>query len=516
MPITINSIEVADRSPSISAESQRFNVAYTASLPLGNLTWFLRLPSGNRWERRNIVSLISAQRPGRETRWSGIISPVSGGAWQNLQPVTRYDVSASFSPTSYFTSVVVSLPGDISQTVTTSFTTTRNLRLRIDSQTFNRDRGETTFNIRPSYSGTAYYRYGRVGDLDESGLITVTSGAVSRLTLREIFPDRDYEFQISEFADYDPALIRNWRQPNLEILGIINPALTFDRTVNFWRSALGLQSFSLITGELPAGYIQSKHTNIEELPDELNDIVTYGKTIVAADLGRQLARRTVAGSFEQGDGSWKLVSKSLWDDQPVLYRFTKDRFRITSRTIRADIRDRLAISEVSVQIFVGNERNATGDETQQTRVDVVPGLDASDSGLIRTKIAQNIRRELDLTQLFTYIQQIPGWSRENVALIAEDTPRILIVDIAAQLDPGVSSRELHAAQPSDRISVELSHGDGTAIYTGTLITRRVHGAVADSGALYHRFTIWVDTIELLNRISLFWDQGNWDEGIWAE
>ena len=112
----------------------------------------------------------------------------------------------------------------------------------------------------------------------------------------------------------------------------------------------------MLVGELPAGYIDRR------LPDPQNQ----DKNVTVEQLGRELARRVVAGAFERSDGSWRFISKTFWDDQPVAAAFTADRFNITERSLRNEHRDRLAFSRVVAQVYVRNETTVVNNETITT------------------------------------------------------------------------------------------------------------------------------------------------------
>ena len=325
--------------------------------------------------------------------------------------------------------------------------------------------------------------------------------------LRNVFPNRDFQIQFSEFADFDPAVLFEWRQPNLVIPGIIDPSLTFDRTVSFWRRELGLSAFSMRTGELPAGYIQWDHANPQSLPIQVNDEIVIDipgdKALQVRELLRTLAAQVVGGPFERSDGSWYLLSKTLWKQQPVVGVFTPANYRITEQSLRSELREQLAVSEVQSQVHS----------------DVV-GMDADAKTTVRfvttesdaRKAALSLDKKLNLTSLFAIIQEVPGWSREQTALVQESTPLLVVADILDIHRRAVDALRLNRIEVGNNIEIHLPRGKHTIAYRGTLVGKKIR---ASQGKPFHRLTIWVYEELRLDVDVLVWDEGSWDEGDWA-
>ena len=237
-----------------------------------------------------------------------------------------------------------------------------------------------------------YGRYRRVGDeewLDHPPLTATDGNGTEALTttIRGLFPNRRYQVQFSRWQDYTLFIEVEVLTENFSIPGILDPSLTFDRTVGFWRARLGLADFDLITGELPAGYIQRQH-------------VQTAQTSVAA-LGRELARRTVGGAFERSDGSWRFVSKSLWPDRDNVGTITQGRFKLVERTLLNELREQLATTEVQFQAYASANANGT------TNVYVTSQGDPRKQALYG-------ERALNQRGVFVYLSQIPEAHRENV------------------------------------------------------------------------------------------------------
>ena len=238
MPISINAITVADRQPTVGGfitidpnGPNRFNVAYTASLPLGGLTVNVQRTGDGRTVRNAAEvfwpNFIQQGRPGVENSWTGSFGYTqrSGRFASGLQPLTTYTFTFTFS--------------NGQSPISVTFTTTRALRLTANPQTF--EGTNAPFRVTPGYTGTVYYRWGRVGsELTNTGTFEGTANSSEIVTFRDVYPNRDFRVEFSEFADFDPVLDFEWRQPNLDIPGIVDPSLTFDRTVALWRRVLGL------------------------------------------------------------------------------------------------------------------------------------------------------------------------------------------------------------------------------------------------------------------------------------
>ena len=355
--------------------------------------------------------------------------------------------------------------------------------------------------LPPPASSTIYVRYRRSdrGDSEPWAELDpqfVDSATTLRFATPNLTPNRPYVAQVSVSPNYEPHLSTNFISLNLPIPGIIDPGRTFDQHVPFWRNTFRLSGFDLITGELPAGYIQPVKTNVEDLPPELNDLVTRKRELPVADFARELAERVVGGSFEDNQGNWRVISKTLWPDQPIRGVFTTDRFRITERSLRAELRERLSFERVKAQIYRGNVREGFGfsDET------IVEVVDVEDNP---AKAALYNDRTLDMSGLFTIITEVPGWSRENIALVAEDTPLIVLFDINAVIGGDAAPSELHDCQPGYNVQVELPSPTGFTTYTGMLMNKRIR--MDTNGKITHTLTVWVhETVAVEDTFNIVW------------
>ena len=185
--------------------------------------------------------------------------------------------------------------------------------------------------------------------------------------------------------------------------------------------------------------------------------------------------------------------------------FTTNDYRITERTLRSELRERLATSEVSAQVHRGNVIDGTT-VTDETIVALVTST--SDA----RKLALNIDKTLDLTRLFTIIQEIPGWAREQVALVAAPSPLLVTADIIDVHDKGIDALRLNRIELGNNIEIHLPRDGHTVAFTGTLVQKRVG---VNQRVPYHRLTVWVHTERRLDVDTLVWDQGSWDQGVWA-
>ena len=127
-----------------------------------------------------------------------------------------------------------------------------------------------------------------------------------------------------------------------------------------------------------------------------------------------------------------------------------------------------------------------------------------------------MNRILDLSRLFTSLTAVPNWSRENIALVAEQTPVIIEVDVQAMFTNSNMARCLHDLEPSYNLTVELPYGIGsTALFTGTLMRKRVSGGWGKVPT--HRLSIWVHSIRPIGIDILNWSAGEgWSTGrVWG-
>ena len=165
----------------------------------------------------------------------------------------------------------------------------------------------------------------------------------------------------------------------------------------------------------------------------------------------------------------------------------------------------MAISRASYYTWLSNA-GTTDDPTNEQRIRLIPEANAR-------KIALQLDSELNLSDYFVLIPDVPGGNREIIARLFEGVPLILLVDIQATLNHGIQSSELHTIEPGQNLTIELPHVEGNVTYTGTLINKRVFGS--NYGRLMsHRLTIWTHSAMLSDGTVLIWDQGNWDEGDW--
>ena len=173
--------------------------------------------------------------------------------------------------------------------------------------------------------------------------------------------------------------------------------------------------------------------------------------------------------------------------------------------MRSELRERLSVAEVQSQIHAGN---------------VVRGSDVTDETIVRfvtsqsnsRKLALNIDRTLDLTDLFTVIQEIPGWAREQIGIVGDDTPLLLQADILDKHNRGVDALRLNRIEIGNNIEIQLPREGHTVAFRGTLVKKRIR---FQDNLPHHRLTIWVYDERRLDDPVLVWDEGNWDEGVWG-
>ena len=248
-------------------------------------------------------------------------------------------------------------------------------------------------------------------------------------------------------------------------------------------------------GELPAGYIDRR------LPDPQNP----DANVTIEELGRELARRIVAGSFERSDGSWRFISKTFWPELPVAAEFTSDRFTITEQSLRNELRDRLAFSRVIAQVYVRNETEIVNDEIITTDQTIVT---LQNTAIDFRKIALRLDNSLSIQGVFTFLPMIPNTYRENTALVQEDVPLILLADVQAVLGEGVDPNELHSVEPGQNLTIEIDN----TLHTGTLMNKRVFGSNYGN-LMQHRMTIWVHSSRPTDLVVARYSVGDtYDEG----
>ena len=375
--------------------------------------------------------------------------------------------------------------------------------------------------------GSVYWRSGIAGTLpSDSGTIFIPTGSRgSSLTINELTPNRRYFIEFSQDPEFGTVSRLFFDTPNLRIGGVRDPSLDFDQTNLFWRSVLRLPNFTLNTGKLPAGYIQIQHVNLTGVPRSIGGITNIDGGIVRTelvdnnpmssvrDLGRSMAQRCIASPFELCDGRWELVSRTVWPSRSNLGTFLLSDYNISENTRRSEIREELAYSRVDAQVHSGLARNPDG-STSQTDTTVIFRPIAED----RTKLILDIDRTLDLTNLFTFLPEVPNWSRENIALVSQQTPLIVTVDIQDINEDPTRAEQLQTVEPSFNITVELPYqGHETALYTGMLMRRRVIYNESGTRPPIHQLTIWVDRITVQGLDILNWSTGEgWSTGrVWG-
>ena len=466
--------------------------------------WFKEADS-TQWrrgtERRITQNTDIFLRPVSDPRYTGLRVYTRGVLGVTLAPETTYDFRLYvWDGNSAFRSNINALPtGTPLDFVEARLRTSRTQGLRQITATPDTNEVRVTLASTTTRTVIVYHRYRRLGrDWIDGTPRGYRVGANEQFGLTvggDLYPNRDYEIQISDFADYNPHLPINTKTLNLVIPGVSDPSLSFDQTVGTFDLILGLDDWSMRTGELPAGYIQ------EPKADELLTL----PSMLVQEFGYQLARRIGAGAFERADGSWRFISKTLWADQPLAAVFTLDRFKITEQTLRNELREQLDISEfryTAWQFSQGGD-DPTGEQSVTVRGDTNP-----------TKTALSIDNRIDLGDLFIIIPGVPGNLRELIARFLEPTPLIVLADIQAILDDDTASAELHTIQPGQNLTIELPHTQGTVTYTGTLINKRIFGS--NYGRLMsHRLTIWAHNAVLSTGEPLVWSQGNWNEKDWS-
>ena len=428
--------------------------------------------------------------------WVGIghgVSDRARSALSEVLPTSPPPAGATFRTQFFGTATLTA-------SISGTFTTTRFQALRITSRDINQT--DMSFMVLqfPRTSGSIYSRFRRlnVEDFTDGSPVTTIGGSGSAtypITIRGLYPNRRYQVQISEFPDYNPALDIEVQTENFVIQGIQDPSLSFDQTVPFWRGRLGLNDWNMLVGELPAGYIDRR------LPDPQNP----DANVTIEELGRELARRIVAGAFERSDGSWRFISKTFWPELPVAAEFTSDRFTITEQSLRNELRDRLAFTRVIVQVYIGNETEIVGNEIITTGQTIVS---LQNTAINFRKIALRLDNTLSIQGVFTFLPDIPGTYRENTALVQDDVPLILLADVQAVLGEGVDPNELHSVEPGQNLTIEIDN----TLHTGTLMNKRVFGSNYGN-LMQHRMTIWVHSSRPTDLVVARYNVGDtYDEG----
>ena len=150
------------------------------------------------------------------------------------------------------------------------------------------------------------------------------------------------------------------------------------------------------------------------------------------------------------------------------------------------------------QVYLRNVRGEFG-PTDRTEVEIREVVTNPE------KAALFNDRVHDMSGMFTAIDRVPGWSRENVALVAEDTPLIVLFDIWGALDDDVASSELHECQPGFNVQVELPAPGGRSVYTGTLVNKRIQ--YDERGRVTHTLAVWVhETTTILDTFNIEWGE----------
>ena len=463
--------------------------------------WFKEADS-NRWLRGSLRRITQNAdiflRPVSDPRYTGLRVYTRGVLGVTLAPETTYDFRLYvWDANSAFRSNINALPtGTPLDFVEARLRTSRTQGLRQITATPDTNEVRVTLASTTTRTVIVYHRYRRLGrdwiDGAPRGYRVGVNEPFELTVGGRLYPNRDYEIQISDFADYNPHLPINTKTLNLVIPGVRDPSLSFDQTIPTFTSILGLQDWSMRTGELPAGYMDERYRTTQQTVQEF---------------GYRLAQRIGAGAFERSDGSWRFISKTLWADQPIAAVFTLDRFKVTQQTLRNELREQLAVSRVRYRAWQFTNLDAGGDPTGEQTVVVRFDQDL-------TKLALSIDNTLDLGDQFVVIPGVPGGTRELEERLTEPVPLIVLADIQAILDEGTASTELHTIQPGQNLQIELPHTQGTVTYTGTLINKRVFGS--NYGQLMsHRLTIWAHNAVLSTGEPLVWDQGNWNEKDWT-
>ena len=325
--------------------------------------------------------------------------------------------------------------------------------------------------MRVQWSGTLYWEVTRhsTGAIEAEWTDTIDDSSTAITREFDAYPLRRYVVKTSEDSTFPDAHTKKvlFCSDNFIVEGVLDPSASFDNVEEFWQNAMGLDDFSYEVGELPAGYVQYDH-------------VTPRQLTVAA-MGRELAKRMVAGSFERSDGSWKMIAKSLWPERDNRGTLTLADFKIKEHTLRGDLEEKLVTSSVRFQTYLSSNSDGL------TSVYVTAQTDEA-------KLALYGETVLDQTGVFVYLPDVRGAYREIAALLAEPAPLVLTIDVDAVLDDDTQSELLRNLEPSYNMTFELDHPLGTVQHTGMLMTRRVFGNNGTRPPT-HRLKVWIDNTE---------------------
>ena len=128
------------------------------------------------------------------------------------------------------------------------------------------------------------------------------------------------------------------------------------------------------------------------------------------------------------------------------------------------------------------------------------------------KAALSLDKKLDLSSLFAIIQDLPGWSREQTALVSENTPLLVQFDVVDVHRRGIDALRLNRVEAGNNIEVHLPRGPHMVAYRGTVVGKKIR---ASRGVPYHRLTIWVYEERQVDGDTLVWDEGSFDERAWG-
>ena len=317
--------------------------------------WFKEADSAQ-WARGSLRRITQNTdvflRPVSNPTYTGLRVYTRGVLGITLEPETTYDFRLYvWDGNSAFIANLNALPtGTPLDFISAQLRTSRTQGLRIITVNPSQNQIDYTLSSTTTRTLIVYHRYRRVGttewiDGTPQGERVSANQQFGLTVGPRLYPDRRWEVEISDFANYNPKLESTVDTDPIVIPGVVDPSLSFDQAVPTIRSTLGLADFDMTTGELPAGYIDEEYTNFDADP------------ILVREYGFQVSRRTGSGAFERSDGSWRFVSKTLWAEQTVAARFTLDRFKITQQSLRNELRDQLSISRASFTAWVRTIRD---------------------------------------------------------------------------------------------------------------------------------------------------------------
>lgn len=347
-------------------------------------------------------------------------------------------------------------------------------RLAFTSISINaRDETSIAYDVRirsaDRYTGPVYWRLTR-DDGEEDPIFRTTQQSLQASVIERfsgLFPNRAYTVAISKDPTFPPlfTIVRQDSTPNFTIGGIRDPSLTFDKTIPIWRSRLGLKDFDMFIEAIPAGYVE---WNLTE----------GGLTLTVAELLRALTERVVGGVFEDSFGRWRIIQRSLWSEQPNVGTFMLDEWKIVDTTQSADIEERLAVTGIAINIWQASNEDGTTRVRSLVRRPRNPSAEAIYG-----------RRERSLRRFFNFLPQIPGSFDALTDWLDAGAPTIAIFEIQGTLDEDAPSYQLWAIDPGKQMTVELPHGDGTALHTGLIIRKDI--SFGFSRTPRHKITLWV-------------------------